>query len=554
LILNIIYDIIKGSKQKVSFLLDRLLLSYSNSVDGIPADMGQKLGHVGLGLLRIGFGKTIRVTNLPNNTAFENLKYSPILRIVAIALFIIAYKATLPLVLIGLLGRVCSTSHSATFDRYMEKKRIDEAATTIQKMIRGHQTRKAHLPQSLYPKYRQEVLRIHETNEPRAPLPGLAPVYLPQVMPDVILKKCGRRKAVDRFHQMQVMRSILQSQHCTHLVVPEANLCEEYLIEKRLPINPNLYHNMALYLSQPRSFDQAVRELTRVFSKATINDLIFTHNKGKHFLSYLDCNTGTIRFDNLPLYIVEENGKQVGKIGLIDLDKFTEESNPENLHILAQIFPYHLDTIKEEARKLRMEFVDSELDGKAEDGKRYFQLAYVDYFQWQHQKGISASSPLFSINSERIATLITLVEQELLNLTQGKLGIRDWNGDLLGYNFLTNNLEQTARELAHNYTASIINNLTNLAQAAYEKALLKQQAEGITEQPMSLRYLGLSKFDLCKTATAELYQHQNTTQEEDKARDISFHLLNLIIQELVRGGEWFSCIHIPSYDFYCIRY
>lgn len=146
---------------------------------------------------------------------------------------------------------------------------------------------------------------------------GSTRVYLPKEMPEVVLKSSGRTEAIKRFHQMQEVRSILDSQNSSHLIIPKVNLCQEFLIEQRLPINADSYYNMGLYLSQPELFDEAVRELTRLFSRIYLSDLV---NWQINPLRNIEGVEDFVRYDNLPMYVIEENGKKKGKIGLIDLE------------------------------------------------------------------------------------------------------------------------------------------------------------------------------------------------------------------------------------------
>jgi hypothetical protein len=555
-------------------MLDRLLLSFSNSVDGIPGDMGQKLGHIGLGLLQIGFGKTIQVTNAPNKTLFENTNYSFAKRIVTIALFIFAYKVTVPLALIGLAGRACSISHALTYNRYLENREV--AATKFQKIVRGYQARKnyntlknekaATTIQQLLQAYksRQKLLskkygaQIKKISEAPQASGGKTAVYLPPEMPEVVFKASGRRAAIDRLYQMKAMQSVLDEQKCTHLVVPKANLYRNFLVEDRLPIKPDDYHNMALYLSQPKLFDEAVRELTRVFSKVTIYDLTKAHGSSSHPHNHLDCKFGSIRYDNLPLYVVEENGTQVGKFGLIDLESLREGGGSGNLRDLAQMFPYHLEVIKQEARRLNMEFVDSELDGIAEEGKIFFKLAYQDYSQWIQRKGNSASSSPLQIGPEQIAVFTNIVERELLNLIQGRVTIKsDKTGDLLR-DFPITDPEQTVKELARAYTEVVINNLNRVISNTYKWDLEGRDPTNLTEtELLELRSPLLFQSDIFGTAIQILYEHPNigdsSLKTRGQAQEIAGHLLEVITAKLEQSGQCFSCRHIYQ-NTYWIRY
>ena len=112
----------------------------------------------------------------------------------------------------------------------------DQAATTIQKHIRGLLARKAHLPTYLYPHYRAQcnkVKRNASDSMPRAQ-GGHTRVYLPQEMPEVVLKHSGDKEAIIRFHQMQEVRAVLDSQHSSHLIIPKTLFLKTMILTGRL--------------------------------------------------------------------------------------------------------------------------------------------------------------------------------------------------------------------------------------------------------------------------------------------------------------------------------
>ena len=68
---------------------------------------------------------------------------------------------------------------------------------------------------------------------------------------------------------------------------------------------------------------------------------------------------------------------------------------------LSLIFPLHADIIKEEAAKLNMEFKASDFKTSLENGKKYFQMGYIDHLNWLKAKGITSKSATNSIRSIR---------------------------------------------------------------------------------------------------------------------------------------------------------
>lgn len=88
------------------------------------------------------------------------------------------------------------------------------------------------------------------------------------------------------------------------------------------------FHNIGLYLSQPELFDKAVADLAKFMCQVGLTDI-------------------DDRLDNLPLYIVEKDGKKEGMIGLVDLEHAT--LNPIYRYVsvlsLVGLFPLHVGTI-----------------------------------------------------------------------------------------------------------------------------------------------------------------------------------------------------------------
>lgn len=374
------------------------------------ADLGEKIGNFGLGLLRIGFGRTIVVERMSDSLGgitFSEKRYSTCQRLSALVLFFLALPATILLACIGVIAISCSTSQRQMFQFYndpnlfpQKKEKLDlknkeVAATFIQKHARGYFARKPHLPNHLYSQYKSLCAEENETKRivmPRA-TNGVTKVFLPKELPIVALKASGRAIAIKRFHQMQEVRSVLKQQKSSCLIIPKANLCKNFLVEERLPVDGDIFYNAELYLSNPKLFDKAVCEFTRLFSKIHISDLV---ESNRHPLAHIPGAEGIVRYDNLPLYIVTKDGQQEGRLGLIDLERFVKKNestlDSEELAKLVRIFPYHKEVILEEALKLNVK-IDMDLLNRAEMiGKNYLQAVFTDHLQWLKEKEISTKN------------------------------------------------------------------------------------------------------------------------------------------------------------------
>ncbi len=273
----------------------------------------------------------------------------------------------------------------------------DESAAKIQKTFHGYIARKSFLPKDLYPEYKGlcEKLKNKDNETPMAK-GGRHPVYLPDSMPGVVVKWLGKKGLTSRFQKILAAQRILRREGCTKLIVPQVRKYQEFLIETRLPININPYYNMKEYLSDPKKYDQAAREMTRFYSRAYLTDIF---------------GDRTLRYDNLPFFD--------GNIGLIDLEHLHFQGEKARLDeyeldTLAYIFPLNLDVILDEARKLGVKSVAPSVAKTAEKRGKFLELRYTKYCAWLKDRGITASSPnAIEISPMRQAELKKVLESEL---------------------------------------------------------------------------------------------------------------------------------------------
>lgn len=428
------------------------------------------------------------------------------------------------------------------FNTEMEKQKVLDgkaaAAVDIQKYFRSYLVRKPLLSGDLHADYHAQCIRVQGPEFcliPRAPA-GDTPVYLPKEMPEVVLKKSGREEAIKRFHQMQNARSTLDSQNSSHLIIPKANLCKDFIVEERLPINIDSYHNMHLYISQPQLFDEAVRELTRLFSKGYLGDLVGPQDTP---LGHIEGVKDFVRYDNLPLYIIEEDGKKQGKIGLIDLEHFSNGPSSQGLATLVRIFPYHLDVIKEEAHMLKMLVDDIALAAYAEKGKQYLKIGFIDHHEWLKDRSGFANIP-FQVSPEREKELIHCVEEELLKLNQGINDVFTRQGHLSivpGKDFLN---EELAKSLAMSITPLIIANLQKEIEIERKKELDKISEQSMTESALvNLRSPVITRSKLFKGVENILWDELTVDDFCDR-KEVAEQLTYIVLEKLVNTGEIFS--------------
>lgn len=122
--------------------MDPFLIRFSRSYN-VPekADFGEKLGDIGFGLLRIGFGHTVRVRRVElvdgqERLFFEKRSSCLIQRIGAIAFTILLFPLTLVLLGMGVLGLAISKSHKHLVTR-MDTKTPEEENLRIHKIMKS---------------------------------------------------------------------------------------------------------------------------------------------------------------------------------------------------------------------------------------------------------------------------------------------------------------------------------------------------------------------------------------------------------------------------------
>lgn len=400
------------------------------------ADFKEKLGDFGLGLLRISLGETIEVEKISlenSQLKFTTYKYPLLPRVTSLALFCFTLPVSLPLALSGAACTYSSKSHQRIHLLHTNQKptplllsNTEKAAIIIQKYTRGFLARKSFLSSAFLPLYKDAITSIDQ-NTKKAP-EGFTAVYLPELSglkESIVLKHSGRKDAVSRFHQMQEARKLLTSQNCHHLIIPRARLCGEFLVEEKLPIKGCSYHNLAIYCENSPLFDEAVKEMTRLFAKASISDLISSQPHLRLNILVGDF----VRYDNLSLFISYENGTPIGKIGLIDLESFYAVPARESLEDLARIFPLHVEIIKKEALVHSIIFDEDSVNEQGQRGLIYLQQGYQNHISWLKDHKISRSPSLIKLKISEIDLqgFDTNLLGEVIKLNLGKNDLYEYH-------------------------------------------------------------------------------------------------------------------------------
>lgn len=219
------------------------------------------------------------------------------------------------------------------------------SAIVIQSHARGFLARR-----KLYDQLAKEIGSMAEASG------GSTRVYLPKQLSSIVLKHSGGNSA-GRLKQMRAARVIVESLKIENLVIPTAILCgdKQFLAEKRIKgfsVDPEV--NQKIYFDNPAAFDRAAQEMTRLFSKVYISNLISSGREQKSFFC-TEIAEQIPRFDNIPFFFRQRNGELEGCVALIDLENIEFEPNEDALQVIAAIFPKHVGVIQEEAARLKME-------------------------------------------------------------------------------------------------------------------------------------------------------------------------------------------------------
>ncbi|MDP1608339.1 MAG: hypothetical protein Q8L98_03380 [Chlamydiales bacterium] len=191
----------------------------------------------------------------------------------------------------------------------------------------------------------------------------------------VVLKQTDD-KGKERLQKMIEAKEICKANNYSCLVIPEARISGDFLIESRLPIleEPEQKTQIGLYTERRECFTKAAIELTSFLCQATLADLSGQTND---FWKCL-CDTSIPRYDNAILYLDKEGQ---GKIGLVDLEDLKRPSTKSSEHIVTackqciRFFPYHFEEILSTAR----EFYPA-IEQHIETFKKEQKLI-LDYFQ-----------------------------------------------------------------------------------------------------------------------------------------------------------------------------
>ena len=440
----------------------------------------------------------------------------------------------------------------------VEKELKVQAANVLKRFVRKYVRRRGILSGAALVDYKLLCDRDITKGMPEAD-GGKTNVYLPESYPEIVLKESGRYSRL-RFVQMYTITNILKEFECSHLIVPRALPVNGFLIEERLPITIDDFHNMGLYWLQPELFDEAVREMVKISTKWDLTSDIL--DLRRHPISKNAGIKDYVRYDNLPLFKVSIDGVEQGRVGLIDLEHM-KDPDDNTLISLARIFPLHYDIIKDEADGCEMYYDDELLKTAADDGNKFLTSGFADHYQWLQEKNVLSSAKEWSIelSPQRMGEVNKAVVTELLSMNEGKTISRGYGFDFVDVpaGFLKDGIE-SAEKLAQAITLKILENFNDQVEDSYYQhthSNISAEAAGINLVKLRT-YFGQKDKITFKAQDIFLESgHCNT-----ELFRCSFWLIDgvimaekltdVIFAELAKGQEIF--LYDPTIYFGCARY
>lgn len=426
---------------------------------------------------------------------------------------------------------------AASFSKQILQER-EAAAICIQKHVRGWIARKDFLPRKLFPAYRRACDQFLSTNKdifPRAE-GGSTDVYLPPEAPQIVMKHTKNpRVTLYRFRRMQAVRRKIRELGCKRILVAEAQRYKEFLIEKRFMINISTVHNIELYVSNLKAFDQAILELSRLAGKVRLGDVIAY---GRTALSSVP---ERVRYDNLALSVREEDGEKIGEIILIDLEH--SKLGGTGAEVLIRMFPYHADTIKRETQAAGITGIDfnENLCKLAERrGLKSIQDSYFNFADWLEEGGIfqDVRKHKLHLSQKREEELVRVVCDVLIDIEQA--GAQMGRGTFPTYV----DTEKFAEDIARLLVRLCLTNLMNCIEG-HLAAFSKECPSKADVMAYRARMFGLQHF-MCSIYKNSLYNscghvfEDLVEGEEAISQDIVLELFVVLMQELEKGREVYS--------------
>ncbi|HAB98746.1 MAG TPA: hypothetical protein DCE71_02870, partial [Parachlamydiales bacterium] len=255
------------------------------------------------------------------------------------------------------------------------------AATVIQSAYRGHnirsQLQRHFLPLELFEAAKSALASGTIEQFSRSSC-GKTPVYFHPELP-IVFKLSKNPQNRKRLQQMIEAKNVCQKNGYTSLVIPEARIHGDFIIERCLPLRDGLEQKkqIGLYIEQQEKFTKAVEEFTAFLCQTLLDDL-----SAQLWMGLSSVRVG--RYDNVALYLDEKNE---AKIGLIDLETFSPlpSKSPRGVFQSClqaiRLFPLHFELILAVGKRFdpQNEKFEKDLQEERASLVEYFDTIYQDH-------------------------------------------------------------------------------------------------------------------------------------------------------------------------------
>jgi hypothetical protein len=533
----------------------------------ISPDFWEQFGNISLGLLRTAFGQTVTVRSLTHSVAqfdFTPTTTSTLDKVCAVAGFILILPLSVTGSILGYLAMKGSRSYQKMAAAYHTSRRLNvansvtpqqvsemqitqtETPTQIQPCVAVHsmvnsaiaqEAREAEIEEETKFQIPYRLLELKETHLTACGELTKKGVY-PMEDKTLMIRWLGERKAKKSLDTMKKVAEKLAEQKSLWLYVPAANCSGNCLIEEDLSVvstngpaffyktDQGLLYSMSTYALHPERFNDAVRELFLFGLQAHLplgSDDPHPIAEGDNIF---------YRYDHFFMYI-DKRGK--GRIGLTCADQisFDPEKDDSQLLKFVRFFPYHLNLIKETAKRSNISFEETTFDIAAEKGRKYLEGSIFSHRDWLNQKKLTNHLEIFTLSVER--------EQELTTFCQ-------------------NNLPENEQMSASNILTTIINGIKSAIQEKQQRQLTQlSRNSSFSVNTMSIAgqisfrsimiqppwYQGAEKLKTSDwdALLRESGDSPNRSVVSQFPSQPGAKLSCLVLDELVKGGEIFRVDH-----------
>ncbi len=424
------------------------------------------------------------------------------------------------------------------FERRKEEK--SKAAIKIQSVYRGHlarveveKVREHILSYDLFQKAKPYVNNPSNLQGVPRAANGKTRVYLPKELP-IALKMSGFPGNQMRFDKMRQARDICKKSGYKHLVIPKARVYGNFIVESRLPIATHrTKEHIGFYIENREQFTNAVEEFTGFLCQSSFYDI----TGGDHRDPYVTLSKTPLgRYDNIPLYIEENQGK----IGLIDLERFFPGCSKQQeawcffrCCDAVHLFPYHFEEIMNVAKKFdsNIEAFRENLEQERDETLKRFKIAYENHLDFVRGKGITLENPTAfeRLNSLRLEEVKKVIATEILK-EKDMVWFREFLGEKPDETLICFNEKAFPKILDMVY--NIINYILKYNLESEKKPLSTNlQLLSIRTLTFSTGHVRYKEFIKSAPKLIEIFA------DEDEAEGITGLVLDIILKELERGKE-----------------